>query len=283
VSTLRWSEVTLEAAGSGGGFTGGAKVASSLRTVAHAIVAASSYSPSQEEHALMRRLIWLPIAGFLLIAGAALAAASSAPSATPTKQANQDSSSPAPSAAASPSTTPGNANSGTEPGTPPDGKPGMGFGFGHAFATGSADLLDQVLSDLVKAGTITQAQSDAITQGLKQAITDKQTELEQQRQQAEQEWTQIQGFLADGVISQAEVDQLPADSPFRQVFDSIAKDGQVTTDQLQQLRPFGPGGDKPGPGGPGMHIHIEGPGGSWDFGGPDQNPQASPSATGTSS
>ena len=123
----------------------------------------------------MRRLIWLPIAGFLLIAGAALAAAASAPSATPTKLANQDTSSPQPSAATSPSSDPG-ANPGTDPNTAPvmgpDGAPGMGFGFGHAFVTGGADLVDQVLSDLVKAGTITQAQSDAITQGLQQAITD---------------------------------------------------------------------------------------------------------------
>jgi polyhydroxyalkanoate synthesis regulator phasin len=222
----------------------------------------------------MRRLIWLPIAGFLLVAGAAIAAAASGPSATPPAQANQDVTSPAPSALASPATGSEHSSSGSQP----DWARGPGFPEGHA------DLLDQVLSDLVSAGTITQAQSDAITQGLQQAITDQQTQAEQQRQQLEQQWTQIVGFLQDGTISQDEVDQLPADSPFRQVFDSIAQDGQVTLDQLQQLRLFGPGG--PGVGAPGGHGHGHGfgPGG---FGGPDddQSPdsEASPGTTGTTS
>ena len=228
----------------------------------------------------MRRLIWLPIAGFLLVAGAAIAAAASAPSALPAAQINQDSASAAPTAAA---TAPADNNGGA-PGHPFDkGLDGAG-----------PDVLDQVLSDLVSAGTITQAQSDAITAALQQAITDRQNAAEQQRQQLMQEWQQVQGFLSDGVITQDEVDQLPADSPFRQVFDSIAKNGQVTLDQLQQLRMIpgfgGPGGAPGGPGfgGPGGG---HGPwGGPWGGGGnpgnghdQNQNPGASPSATGTSS
>jgi len=226
----------------------------------------------------MRRLIWLPIVGFLLIAGAAIAAAAAGPSITPS-QGPFDAASPAPTAAASPST---NDNG---------GQPGMKGWLGPMLGAGpGTDLLDQVLGDMVKSGTITQAQSDAITQALKQAVTDRQTQAQQQGQELQQEWAQIQGFLQDGVITQDEVNQLPADSPFRQAFNGIAQDGKVTVQQLQQLmhgfgtgpgmmrgRPgFGPGRGMPGP---------WGPGGPWNNGGNGQNPQSSPSpsTTGTSS
>jgi len=214
----------------------------------------------------MRRLIWLPVLGFLLIAGAAIAAAAAAPAAAPA-QADLNAASPAPTIAASPAT-----NNGEQPANEPWGK-----GFGHMdFGGPGTDLLNQVLADLVKAGTITQAQSDAITQALQTAITDQQTQAEQQRQQMMQQWTQIQGFLEDGVITQDEVNQLPADSPFRQVFDSIAKDGKVTLQQLQQLGGFGMG--------PGMMDHGRGMGpmGPWSNNPNDQNPQPTPS-TGSSS
>ena len=215
----------------------------------------------------MRRLIWLPIAGFLLVAGAAIAAAAAGPSVTPVAQSNQGAASAAPSAAASPQTNDQNPANGP-------GDHGFGYGMGKGFGMTGDGLLNQVLSDLVKAGTITQDQADAITKALQQAVTDKQATIEQQRQQDVQEWQQIQGFLSDGVITQGEVNQLPADSPFRQVFNSIAQNGQITLQQLQQLRMFGPGMGRPGMMGPGGH-------------GPSDNhdpaPQASPSATGTSS
>jgi polyhydroxyalkanoate synthesis regulator phasin len=220
----------------------------------------------------MKRLIWLPLAGFLLVAGAAIATAAAAPSVTPSAQTNQDAASAAPTAAASPATNDQNGN----PGQPP-----FGFGFGHGMVGGGPDVLDQVLSDLVKAGTITQDQSDAITKALQQQITDRQTQAQQDRQKALQEWQQVQGFLQDGVITQDEVNQLPADSPFRQIFNSIAQNGQITLQQLQQLRMFGPGVMGPG-GRPGFGR----PGGPWDSGngqGQNPNPQASPSTTSTSS
>jgi hypothetical protein len=230
-----------------------------------------------EEQHFMRRLIWLPIAGFLLIAGAAIAVAAAAPSATPS-QAAFDASSPAPSAVASPGT---NSNG---------GQPGTNDWLGHMPGAGpGADLLNQVLGDLVKAGTITQAQSDAITKALQQAVTDKQTQAQQQRQELQQEWTQIQGFLQDGTITQDEVNQLPADSPFRQAFNSIAQDGKVTAQQLQQLmrgfgmgpgmmpgHRFGPGPMMPGPWGPGAPFNNGG-------NGPNPQSSPSPSTTGTSS
>lgn len=216
----------------------------------------------------MRRLIWLPIAGFLLVAGAAIAAAATMPTVTPLAQTNADAASPAASPDAS--SAPGDQN-----GKP--GAPGFFFNFGgHDFSGAGADLLDQVLSDLVKDGTITQAQSDAITSALQQAISDKRTEAEQERQRLMEQWQQIQGFLSDGVITQDEVNQLPEDSPFRQVFDSIAQDGQISVDQLRQLNMFGPifGGSGGGR-----------PGGPWNNGGkdPGHNPQSSPSTTSTNS
>ena len=215
----------------------------------------------------MRRLIWLPIAGFLLVAGAAIAAAAAGPSVTPVAQSNQGAASAAPSAAASPQTNDQNPANGP-------GDHGFGYGMGKGFGMTGDGLLNQVLSDLVKAGTITQDQADAITKALQQAVTDKQATIEQQRQQDVQEWQQIQGFLSDGVITQGEVNQLPADSPFRQVFNSIAQNGQITLQQLQQLRMFGPGMGRPGMMGPGGHRPSDNH---------DPAPQASPSATGTSS
>ena len=177
----------------------------------------------------MRRLIWLPVAGFLLIAGAAVAAA--APSiAQNAAQAVGVFADTSPSPSSSPSTA-----TGTQ--------------------TGPQGLLQQVLSDLVGQGVINQSQSDAITQALQGKVDQLRTQAQQQRQELQQERQQIQTFLQDGVITQSEIDQLPADSPFRQIFDNIAQNGQVTLQQLQQLRGFGFGGREFGPGhfGPGQH------------------------------
>jgi len=153
----------------------------------------------------MRRLIWLPVAGFLLIAGATVAAA--APGVVSRVQAVL------PAAEASP-----DANSES----------------GAVLMHDRNGLLTEVLADLVADGTITQAQADAITDGIAQKIEDKKAALDALRQK----WQEI---IADGVITQAEIDQLPADNPFRLAFDSIAEDGQVTLDQLRQLHPLGRG------------------------------------------
>lgn len=163
----------------------------------------------------MKRLIWLPIAGFLLIAGAAVAAA--APSLVDQARGVLG---------------PGVQD---EVGTVTVGSARLG----HP----GQDLLAEVLADLVGDGTLTQAQSDAITQGLQ----DKADEL---RAQFESRRTLIEGIVEDGVITQEEIDQLPADDPLRVAFDSIANDGQITLDQLRGLGPgFGPGHHGRGPGG----------------------------------
>ena len=198
----------------------------------------------------MKRLIWLPIAGFLLVAGAAVATA--APTVLEAAKGVVAAASPAPST--DPST--GTTTSG----------PHLGF---------ADDLLQSVLSNLVTKGTITQAQSDAITQGLQDEITQRQADAQARR-------TLIEGFIADGVITQDEINKLPADDPLRVAFDSIANNGQITLDQLRNLGPLG------GPGGRGDH------GGGffvWGSGHPDNDgddpanpaPSASPSASSTNS
>jgi hypothetical protein len=177
----------------------------------------------------MKRLIWLPIAGFLLIAGATVAAAApsllgDARGLLVDSQADTDT-----------VTVTGDAD-----------HPGR-------------DLLATVLADLVSNGTITQAQSDAITQALQDKVDERIAEMEARR-------TLIQGFVADGVITQDEINQLPADDPLRVAFDSIADDGQISLDQLRALGPFGGPRGHGGPGG--MH----GPGGGFMWGDPAASP-----------
>ena len=101
------------------------------------------------------------------------------------------------------------------------------------------DVLNTVLADLVANGTITQAQADAITKGVKDEVANRQATLEQLRQQWQDTAAKLKTFLEDGVITQDEIDTLPADSPLRIAFDSIAKNGQVTLDQLKNFLPYG--------------------------------------------
>lgn len=173
----------------------------------------------------MKRLIWLPVAGFLLVAGATVAAA--APSLvgiSPAAQSLDDSDVSE---------------------------------FGRAGHARPGALVEDVLADLVAQGVITQDQSDAITEAIATRVEDQRAEFEARRDQMRATFVQIRGFLDDGVITQDEIDQLPADNPLRTVFDSIARDGQVTVEQLRELRPGG------GPGhsghGPDFHPAFDGP------------------------
>ncbi len=201
----------------------------------------------------MKRLIWLPVAGFLLIAGAAVAAASPG---VAEKAAGLIGQATGPTSTSSPSPEDSDgsedANDDTDSPSDVDGKGGHGFGF-HVEVGEPGQILDDVLTDLVGNGTITQAQADAINDGLDQAIADKQAEFEAQRQQAEQTWAQIQTFLEDGVITSDELAQLPADNPIAN-FEEILADGQITQEELDSVM-VGPHFMR-GPGGPG-HFHIQ--------------------------
>ena len=165
----------------------------------------------------MRRLIWLPVAGFLLIAGAAVAAATPAVVDTATAALNM------PAAAGS--------------------------------------LLADVLADLVGDGTITQQQSDAITDAVDNRLEEKRAEMEQRRDEMRSAQEHLQTFLEDEVITQDELDRLPEDHPLRSL-DTALDDGQITLEELQALRGgfrgFGPGGAKGGDGGWGHRFHDRG-------------------------
>jgi polyhydroxyalkanoate synthesis regulator phasin len=88
-------------------------------------------------------------------------------------------------------------------------------------------VLTDVLDDLVAKGTITAAQKTAILDGVSAERT-----ARREARQAERE--QLQSFLADGVITKAEFDQLPADSRLR-TLTTLMDDNQITTEELQAL------------------------------------------------
>jgi hypothetical protein len=92
--------------------------------------------------------------------------------------------------------------------------------------------LTDVLDDLVANGTITESQKAAILDGLTAERTARREAAQAQRQQ-------LRDFLADGQITQDELDQLPEDSPLRQL-SGVMDDGKITTDELRGLgRGFG--------------------------------------------
>ena len=93
-------------------------------------------------------------------------------------------------------------------------------------------VLTDVLDDLVANGTITESQKTAILDGLAAERTARREAAQAQRQQ-------LREFLADGQITQEELDQLPEDSPLRQLT-GVMDDGRITTDELRGLgRGFG--------------------------------------------
>lgn len=109
------------------------------------------------------------------------------------------------------------------------------------------DIEDTALADaldtLVAKGTITAAQKTAV---LDAVIAERTARME--ARQAERQ--QMQEFLADGQITQDELDKLPADSHLRQLT-GVMDDGKITTDEL---RGMGKGmfGGRGGRGGHGM-------------------------------
>jgi hypothetical protein len=169
----------------------------------------------------MRRLIWLPVAGFLLIAGAAAAAATPAVVNTATAALNM------PAVAGS--------------------------------------VLADVLADLVGDGTITQQQSDAITDAVDTKIEETRAEKQQRHEEMRAVRKQLRSFLEDEVITQDELDQLPADHPLRSL-ETALDDGQIALDELNDLngsvRGFGRGRPHGGPhgGGGGWGHRFQGPG-----------------------
>ena len=175
----------------------------------------------------------IPLAGILLVgaAGAALATSGGAP---------------APGIG---SVVPAAASPTPAPSTPAVG-PAVG------------PVLTDVLDGLVAKGTITAAQETAILD----ALIARRTELQSERRAVRQ---QIIGFLSDGVITKAELDQLPADNPLRRLT-SLMDDGKITLDELRALGRGVVKGLGGGMGGRGMSGGGIWGGGVW--GGPDVSP-----------
>jgi len=95
-------------------------------------------------------------------------------------------------------------------------------------------VLSDVLDDLVTKGTINESQKTAILDALQakrdQLAADRKAAAEALREQAQQ----IRDFLSDGQITQDELNQLPADSPLRQLT-NLMDDGKITTDELRSI------------------------------------------------
>ncbi len=111
-----------------------------------------------------------------------------------------------------------------------------GAGSAVLSAAGEAGgLIGDVLADLVEDGTIDQEQADAIAD----ALVERRTEL---REQAEALREQMREFLADGTLSAEGLAQLRETHPLRNL-DQYLEDGQLTRDELRELRGigFGPG------------------------------------------
>jgi hypothetical protein len=87
--------------------------------------------------------------------------------------------------------------------------------------------LTSVLDDLVARNTITAAQKTAILDALAVERTARQAERKALREK-------VKGFLSDGVITKAELDQLPADHPLRKLT-TLMDDGEITLDELKTL------------------------------------------------
>jgi polyhydroxyalkanoate synthesis regulator phasin len=160
----------------------------------------------------------VPLVVVLLVIGAGAVLATSGPSAPVNA--------PAP-AAATPSPDATTAPASGDPGKGPAAAP-----FLRPFADDTA--LKTALDKLVAAGTITADQEQAILDAVKAERQARLQDLQAQRQALQAQRDQIRQFLADGVITQDELNQLPADSPLRKL-SSLMTDGKITVDELRQL------------------------------------------------
>jgi len=188
----------------------------------------------------LSKTLVVPLAGLLLVvaAGVVLATSGAAPAADPgTVIAAAATASPAPAA-------------GTKPAKPP-----------------KDTALTEVLDDLVTKGTITSAQKTAILDALAVERTARQAERQAAKAERKALQEKVKGFLSDGVITQAELDQLPADHPLRKLT-TLMDDGKITLDELKSL---GRGGMKD------MGI---GGGRGWKNGQDKPKPAASPTTSG---
>lgn len=111
-------------------------------------------------------------------------------------------------------------------------------------------ILEQVLSDLVTDGVITQDQSDAVAA----ALEEKREEMAEQRQQLKD---QLESFWEDEVLTIEEIEQLPfADRILEaeELTDAL-EDGRITKEEMVELRSDRSGFHKRGGGHHGGRLH----------------------------
>ena len=104
-------------------------------------------------------------------------------------------------------------------------------------------ILEETLSELVAAGTITQAQADAITEALAAKAEEYQEERQQRREDRQERRAQFRSYLEDSVVDGDELAEflsgLPDDHWLKDPNGPAApylEDGQLTTDELRRLR-----------------------------------------------
>lgn len=97
------------------------------------------------------------------------------------------------------------------------------------------EMLDEVLSELVTAGTITQSQADAVATALEAKVEAIREEYPNLGHRGFRRGFRLGALLDDGVIDAEELAGLPEDHPLQSVDESIL-DGGITTDELKELR-----------------------------------------------
>jgi polyhydroxyalkanoate synthesis regulator phasin len=198
----------------------------------------------------------VPLAIVLLVVGAgAVLATTGGPLATHGGGAQAEATAtPGATSAPAPTATPGTTVPGNGPSTGPAAGPFKGLFNGLVADADTA--LKTALDKLVANGTITANQETAILDAVKAERQARVADLQAQRKALQAQRDLIRGFLSDGQITQDELNQLPADSPLRQLT-SLMADGKITVDELRQL---GRGLFLPGVLGRGHGFFGKGPG-----------------------
>ncbi len=103
------------------------------------------------------------------------------------------------------------------------------------------DILDEVLSDLVREGTLDQDQADAVKGALEARHEEVRTQLDERRGEKPGKFERdpaMAGMLEDGVIDAGELAELPDDHPLKDPNGPAAEfleDGELSVDELHEL------------------------------------------------
>jgi hypothetical protein len=119
------------------------------------------------------------------------------------------------------------------------------------------EALDEVLAGLVADDVLSQGQADEVKARLVAKHEELAAERRERREERRAVREQIRGFLEDDVITADELAQLPEDHPMRNedgVFGDALADGQITREELRELRMEHMDGWRRGIGGAGVNA-----------------------------